>query len=157
MKDLTNKKIHKWTFLERRGSNSSGNSLWLAKCECGEEKVVTASEIRIGRSRGCRKCKDIHEDYGIASHHRLYSTWTSMRNRCNNKGNKDYRLYGDRGIKVCKRWDNFFNFLEDMLETFEEGKTLDRKDNYKGYTPENCRWATAQEQVDNRRPKEEWV
>lgn len=71
-----------------------------------------------------------------------------MKERCLNPKHKAYKAYGGRGITVCKRWLVFENFLEDMGER-PEGKTLDRKDNDKGYTKSNCRWATKEEQYDN--------
>lgn len=82
--------------------------------------------------------------------HPLYVTWESMRKRCNNPNYPAYKNYGGRGIKVCERWDNFANFLEDMGER-PEGMTLDRKHNDKNYEKSNCRWATQLEQVANRR------
>ena len=82
--------------------------------------------------------------------HRLYSTWKSMRSRCNNPNVWCYYLYGGRGIKVCERWNDFLLFLEDMESSFEEGLTLDRKDSDGNYSPENCRWATKEEQSNNK-------
>ena len=82
--------------------------------------------------------------------HYLYSTWLGMRERCNNQKAESYKNYGARGIKVCTEWDNFWSFVKDMGDR-PEGHTLDRKDNDKGYSKENCHWATTQEQLDNRR------
>ena len=81
-------------------------------------------------------------------------TWDSMIQRCSNPRNKSYDRYGGRGIKVCRRWLKFKNFLADM-GIRPEGHTLGRKNNNGGYSLANCRWETAKEQAKNmaRSPK----
>lgn len=82
---------------------------------------------------------------------KTFKSWESMKQRCNNPNSPDYHRYGGRGVHVCSRWnDSFENFHADM-GVRPEGKTLDRIDNSKGYEPNNCRWATATEQQENRR------
>jgi hypothetical protein len=84
------------------------------------------------------------------SFHPAYQNWMHAKGRCNDTRNKYYKDYGGRGIKVCDRWSSFEAFWEDMGPTWKEGLTLDRINNQKGYEPDNCRWATAMEQANNR-------
>jgi hypothetical protein len=81
----------------------------------------------------------------------IYKTWQNMIARCQNPLHPIYDNYGGRGITVCERWKTFVNFFADMGER-PDSKSLDRIDNEKGYFPDNCRWATKQEQDLNRRP-----
>lgn len=83
----------------------------------------------------------------------LYAVWVNMKRRCKNPNRKDYKYYGGRGIKVCKKWDeSFLSFKEDMETTYKSGLELDRIDTNGDYTPDNCRWATRRQQVSSRRP-----
>jgi hypothetical protein len=72
-----------------------------------------------------------------------------MIQRCTDPGASGYERYGGAGITVCERWLKFENFLEDMGER-PEGTTLDRQENDKGYSKENCQWSTRREQARNR-------
>jgi hypothetical protein len=85
------------------------------------------------------------------THRREYNIWVSMRQRCNNPKNDQFSLYGGRGIKVCERWQKSFeHFLQDMGPK-PDRMSLERVDNEQGYSPANCRWASAAEQSRNNR------
>lgn len=91
------------------------------------------------------------KEYHGMRHTPLYNIWTLMRQRCNNPSNARYASYGGRGIKVCPQWnESFAQFAADMGAK-PEGKSLDRINNDGDYTPENCRWATSDEQRRNMR------
>lgn len=85
-------------------------------------------------------------------HTKLYEVWCSMRHRCNNPTDYAYKYYGARGIKVCKEWEKDYSaFREWALKNgYSEGLTIDRINVYKDYCPQNCRWATAKQQSDNK-------
>ena len=80
-----------------------------------------------------------------------------MKQRCLNSKNKNYNLYGGRGITISNEWiNNFQNFCGDMLPTYKYGLTIDRIDNNGNYCKENCKWLKANYQQMNRRPFSEW-
>jgi hypothetical protein len=84
--------------------------------------------------------------------HELYSTWNSIRGRCQRPTNPDFVYYGARGITVCSEWEDFWVFVKDVGQRPNNGWSLDRIDNDKGYEPSNVRWATKISQARNRRP-----
>jgi len=115
-------------------------------CECGKIRNVLTSNIRKGIVKSCG-CKTKRNKHRL---HPLYSPYLCMISRCKFVHHKNY---GGRGIKVCQRWiDSFENFLSDMGEKPSSKHSLDRINNDGDYEPSNCRWATAKEQSQNKRP-----
>ena len=121
----------------------------LYKCFCGKEFKVATSDIKSGNTKSCG-C--INERHGLVNH-RLYNTWAQMIQRCTNENNQAYKRYGGRGITVFDEWrDNFTNFYNWAIKNgYKENLSIDRIDNYNGYNPSNCRWATTTTQARNKR------
>ena len=151
--DITGKKFGKLTAIQRAGRDKNGKYLWLCKCDCGGEKIVTSSDLVTGNTKSCG-CLVTNKTHG-GSYTALYKTWVQMKMRCYNPNHASYYNYGGRGIKVCDEWNgehSFSVFCEWAIGAgYKEGLSLDRIDNEKDYYPENCRWVTRAFQERNKR------
>lgn len=128
--------------------------MWLCVCDCGNKTRVSTGDLNKGNSTSCgclrrERTSEVSLTHGM-SKSSTYGTWREMLQRCNNPNNQDFQHYGGRGIEVCGRWKKFENFLEDM-GIRPEGLSLDRRNNNGNYELSNCRWATIEMQVQNRR------
>jgi len=121
---------------------------WKCKCDCGNEVITRGSRLSSGRVKSCG-CYSKHGHAPTNNHSSTYISWVHIIGRCNNPKSDKYKNYGGRGIKVCDRWLNFVNFLEDM-GIRPIGKSIDRINNDGNYEPGNCRWATRSEQELNK-------
>lgn len=138
----------------------NGKLCYECRCDCGNTSVTTGVSLRCGNTRSCGcLCRDanlaIHKKHGASSRRggprlRSYGIWNSMRSRCLTPTQKCFKNYGGRGITVCDRWNDYAAFQSDMGEP-KPGETLERVDNEKGYSPDNCVWTTRRKQLLNRR------
>lgn len=132
---------------------------WLCRCECGNEKIIGATNLQTSNTTSCgclhseitSKVLSKRQTTHDHAYTPTYRSWQSMLQRCTNKKSPNYHLYGGRGIIVCKRWERFANFLADMGDR-PRNRTLDRFPDVDGnYEPGNCRWATLKQQNRNKR------
>jgi hypothetical protein len=138
------------------GRDSYGKGMYECRCDCGNVSVVRDYGLKSGRvaSCGCGRIK--HGHTRKYAHHPLHNAWVVMRNRCENPRRHDFYRYGGRGIRVCERWSSFVDFLADVGERPAKGLSLDRINNDGDYEPGNVRWATAKQQMANRRHPSLW-
>lgn len=155
-KDLIGMRSGYLTVLSYAGKNANGRLLIKARCDCGKEIILRASNFLYGNSKSCG-CKKIDMIRAAATihgkkHHPLYKIWEAMKRRCLSQKCRNWKNYGGRGIKVCDRWLNSFqNFWDDMSSGYKKGLSLDRIDVNGNYCPENCRWVDYKTQARNKR------
>jgi hypothetical protein len=152
-KEMLGIRFGKLTVIERLENFPNGTAAWNCLCDCGIEKKVAGTKLRAGKQKSCGCSSPKFSKESISTHGmsktRVYRIWAGMHSRCRQTKNKKIqRLYLDKGIKVCERWNKFENFYEDMGDP-PDGMSIDRINGDKGYEPSNCRWATSKQQANN--------
>jgi hypothetical protein len=137
-----------------RAATIGKSTAYICLCDCGKTKTVRGQSLRLGdtTSCGCARREQMVEKQTSHGMYRTptYNSWRAMLARCLNKTHRQYKDYGGRGISICPEWHKFELFLADM-GVRPSDKTIDRINGDGNYTAGNCRWATRQEQNQNRR------
>jgi hypothetical protein len=158
---LVGERFDRLLVIAEAGRTKHKSVLWTCLCDCGKTSEVSTNALRSENVRSCgclmveQRLKNVRLNHarikthglGHGNYNKTYKTWCSMRDRALHYTAGG--LYKELGITICKRWDSYEAFLEDMGER-PEGKTLDRINPYGNYEPTNCRWATPKEQGRNR-------
>ena len=152
LKNLTGMTFNRLYVIKRVSNDKSGRARWLCKCECGTIKVILGKHLLSRKIQSCGCLQKERVTKHKMSNSRLYSIYRGMKDRCYNQNMPEYHNYGGRGVTICDEWLNDpIAFFKWSLENgYADSLTIDRKDNDKGYSPENCRRSTFVEQQNNR-------
>lgn len=158
-RDLTGKRFHRLTVIERAPAIEGGRKRvrWLCQCDCGSQTVAATDKLTSGKMKSCG-CwhRDFVSKHGATSQDRdpllnsTYHSWQALKQRCTNPNAPGYAYYGGRGISFDPRWKKFEAFLADMGKKPSLDHSIDRIDSAGNYELSNCRWATKSQQASNR-------
>lgn len=154
--DMNGRKVGLWTVGEQAGNAPGGGAMWRCVCECGTSAAVLGADLRAGKSLSCG-CVGLDRIGRLARTHgesgtRVYRIWQNMRKRCQNPNSPDWPDYGGRGISICAEWGDYEAFRDwTKISGYQEHLSIERLDVDGNYAPNNCIWADAQAQSENRR------
>lgn len=157
VKDLTGQRFGRLLVVSFSHIESKSRyAIWNCLCDCGRQHQTATAYLSHGNVRSCGCLGEERRMAAVTKHgfsrHPLYAIYRTMMHRCYNPKAGAYRHYGGRGIAVCQRWrESFLSFVEDMGPKPSPDHSIDRINNDGDYCPENCRWATHEQQFSNRR------
>ena len=155
--DVVGKKFGRYLVIAKSNKRTKAmKQMVFCKCDCGIEKEVIVGNLRNGLSKSCGCLKSERTSEPMKKHglskNTMYMRYRQMIKRCYDEASKEYKNYGNRGIKVCERWlESIENYIDDMGNPPFKDASIDRVNNNLGYSKENCKWATKKEQSENRR------
>jgi hypothetical protein len=129
---------------------------WTCKCDCGNVKDICGTSLKNGDTKSCgcynRECCRIRATTHGMANTALHGVWQGILQRCYYSKHIDNAWYSNKGITVCDEWRNSFEKFYEwaMNNGYRKGLSVDRIDNNKGYSPENCKFSTPKEQANNR-------
>lgn len=159
--DLIGQRYGRLTVMSE-ASKSGIHIQWNCLCDCGTYTIADTRSLRSGEKKSCgclqrehwKTCNITHGETDT----RLYGVWQNMKHRCYLPTVPGYHRYGGRGITVCDEWRNDYSAFSKWAhqngydeKATRSACTLDRIDNDKGYSPENCRWVSMKQQCNNKR------
>lgn len=159
-KDLKDMRFGRLTVLNESKS-INGNIRWDCKCDCGNTTTIYSAHLN---DNGTMSCGCINKEitskrsktHGMSKSSE-FSIWNNIIDRCTNPKAMRYKSYGGRGITISNEWRNSFaQFYKDMGDRPSKNHSIERNDNNKGYSKNNCRWATSKEQNNNKR-NNRWI